>query len=130
MSGFVGSTPVLQIAVRNPFLKLGFPSEGTVVGVVDTGYDGFLAVPGEIFSVLGLDKVSPSTRVVVTGDGRPLELLSSPASVEVPELPRTFDGYVETAAGLEEVLVGTRLLRELRLTLDYRGGMASFQACR
>jgi len=130
VSALLRETPVLRIAIRNPFLELDFPSRGTVMGVIDTGYDGFVAVPEGVFSALGLDKISPFRRTVLTADGRPLELTVSLASVDVPDLGRSFAGPAETAAGVDEILVGTRLLRDLKLTLDYCARIVKVEGCR
>jgi len=52
------------------------------------------------------------------------------ASAELPSVGRTFDGPVESAEGLGELLAGTRLLRGLKLTLDYCTGEVRAEACR
>lgn len=121
---------MIRISLRNPFFGTQYPSRGTALSVVDTGYDGFVAVPKDVFSHLGLDKLSPSRRTVVAADGHPLEMSSSLASANIPDLGRTFDGPIESAEGLDELLVGTRLLRELRVTLDYCTGTARVETCR
>jgi clan AA aspartic protease len=130
VSGFLSGTPVIRLVIRNPFLGLRYPQAGAAMAVLDTGYDGFVALPGEIFSSLGLGEVSPSEREAVVADGRVVHLRSSPASADLPDLGETLDGAVETAEGMAEVLVGTRLLRSLKVTLDYCAGVASSALCR
>jgi clan AA aspartic protease len=130
LSSFLGDTPTLRLSVKNHLLGLSYPSSGTAVGVVDTGYDGFLAVSDEIFSALGLDKLPSSSRTVLTADGRPLSLASSFASVLPLGLGQALDGPVEAGPGIGEILVGTRLLRRFNLGLDYCARVFKIERCR
>ncbi|PNV77825.1 MAG: clan AA aspartic protease, partial [Thermoproteota archaeon] len=37
-------TPVVGIAVRNPFADRRYLEEGKILAVIDTGYEGFLLI--------------------------------------------------------------------------------------
>ncbi|MDE1854273.1 MAG: hypothetical protein KGI38_11090 [Thaumarchaeota archaeon] len=130
MSSFVGATPAVRLSVRNHLLGLSYPTVGSALGVVDTGYDGFLAVPAEIFSALGLDKLPSASRTVLAADGRPLKLASSFASVSLLGVGQSLDGPVESGPGMGEILVGTRLLRRFNIKLDYCSGVFRIERCR
>ncbi len=129
MSSFAGRTPRLMLTVKNEFLGLSFPSSGAAAGVVDTGFDGFLAVPGFAFSELGMDQMQSTTTDGVTADGRRIELRSCMGCVTLLGTRKTHDGPVVTGPGIREILVGTGLLRTLRLKLDYCTGTFGVEEC-
>lgn len=54
MSGLLGLTPTLRVVLRNPLLGKRYPEGGEALAVVDTGYEGFIALPWEVFSALSL----------------------------------------------------------------------------
>lgn len=130
MSGFAHATPLLGIAVENYIAKKRYPVEGRTLAVVDTGYEGFVAVPRRIFDALSLGGLSPTSRRVRTADGRIVASKFSLSTVHLPDQGTSLDGPVETTAGLDEILVGTSLLSRFRLTLDYCLETASLQRCR
>ncbi len=119
MSSFVGLAPVVRIRVRNVLLKAGYPLEGSVEAIMDTGYAGFLAVPESIFDALSLGKLMTQSRTVELADGRRVRSRVAYGTVELAGMNHEVDGPVETIEGLPEVLVGTRLLSDFRVTLDY-----------
>jgi clan AA aspartic protease len=129
LSSFLGRVPVLQISVRNPFSGAVYPEVGSVQAVVDTGYDGFLVVPQRVYSELHLDSAPASKRNVFTADGRRVEMKSSLASVGVTGTGKSYDGPVETAPGVDEVLLGTRLLSGFRVTMNYCAGVFRIEPC-
>jgi clan AA aspartic protease len=86
---------------------------------MDTGYEGFVAVPPSIFGALGLDKMMVQSRTVEVADGRGVRSRVAYGTVELEGVEREVDGPVETFEGLTEVLVGARLLSKFRVTLDY-----------
>ncbi|MDG6939879.1 MAG: hypothetical protein JRN39_05720 [Nitrososphaerota archaeon] len=121
---------MLGIVLKDPFLDRSFPTRGTVMAVVDTGYDGFVAVPEDVFAKAGFAQLSPTRRLVVTADGHPLEMVSAMGSVGLPELGLSVGGPVESAPGMEEILVGTMLLRGFKVTLNYCVSAAGLEICR
>ena len=42
---FLDGTPALEIIIRNPIADKSFPSEGEVIAILDTGFEGFLLIP-------------------------------------------------------------------------------------
>ena len=130
MSSFVGLAPVVRIRVRNVLLKKGYPSEGSVEAVMDTGYGGFLAVPEPVFDALSLGKLMTESRSVELADGRKVRSKVAYGTVDLVGMDREVDGPVETIEGLTEVLLGTRLLSHFRVRLDYCLRAVSFDPCR
>ena len=130
MSGFVGLVPAFRLRLRNIPLKTEYPSNGSVEAIVDTGYEGFLAVPSSIFRAVRLDEIVTRQAVVEVADGRRLQSEVAYGTVELDGVKGEFDGPVETLAGLGEVLVGVRLLSEFRFTLDYCTRAVSVNPCR
>lgn len=105
--------------LENILLDRTYPSDGFVEGIVDTGYQGFIAVPRNVFVSLSMPLLRTVNRTVRLADGSRLTsevgqgtALVSGAGVEV-------DGPIETIPGLAEVLVGTQFLSRFRLELDY-----------
>ena len=130
MSGFVGLVPAFRLRLRNIPLKTEYPSNGSVEAIVDTGYEGFLAVPSSIFRAVRLDEIVTRQAMVEVVDGRRLQSEVAYGTVELDGVKGEFDGPVETLAGLGEVLVGVRLLSEFRFTLDYCTRAVSVNPCR
>jgi len=130
LSGFVGLVPAFRLRLRNIPLKTEYPSNGSIEAIVDTGYEGFLAVPSSIFRAVRLDEIVTRQAVVEVADGRRLQSEVAYGTVELDGVKGEFDGPVETLAGLGEVLVGVRLLSEFRFTLDYCTRAVSVNPCR
>jgi len=130
LSGFVGLVPAFRLRLRNIPLKTEYPSNGSVEAIVDTGYEGFLAVPSSIFRAVRLDEIVTRQAMVEVVDGRRLQSEVAYGTVELDGVKGEFDGPVETLAGLGEVLVGVRLLSEFRFTLDYCTRAVSVNPCR
>jgi clan AA aspartic protease len=129
LSSFVGLTPALRVKLRNLPLGTEYPRGGSLEAVVDTGYGGFLAVPRDIFDALDLHKMVTRPRRVEVADGRVVQSVVAYGTVELEEASREVDGPIETIEGLAEVLVGTRLLSDFRVTLDYCLRTASIKPC-
>jgi len=130
MSGFVGLVPAVRVRLRNLPLKIEYPSDGSIEAVMDTGYEGFVAVPPSIFAALGLDKMMAGSRTVEVADGRGVRSRVAYGTVELEGMNSEIDGPVETFEGLTEVLVGTRLLSDFRVTLDYCLRTVAINQCR
>jgi clan AA aspartic protease len=120
----------MGIVLENYFARRRYPAEGRTLAVVDTGYEGFVAVPQRVFESLSLGGPNSTRRRVRTADGRIVTSKSSLSTVHLPDQGTSLDGPVETLAGLDEILVGTSLLSRFRVTLDYCLGGASIQRCR
>jgi clan AA aspartic protease len=129
LSGFAGLVPAVRIRLRNLPLKMDYPSDGSIEAIVDTGYEGFLAVPTSIFRALHLDEMVTRRAMVEVADGRKLRSNVAYGTVELDGVKGEIDGPVETVEGLREVLVGVRLLSEFRVTLDYCLRVVSIHPC-
>jgi len=119
VSGFVGLVPAVRLRLRNLPLRVEYPSAGSIEAVMDTGYEGFIAVPPSIFEALALDKMMARSRTVEVADGRGVRSRVAYATVELEGVKKEIDGPVETFEGLTEVLIGAHLLSDFRVTLDY-----------
>ena len=129
MSGFLGLVPMVRLRLLNLALKAAYPSDGLLEAVVDTGYEGFVAVPNSVFSALRLDEMRTLRATVEVADGRKVSSKVAYGTVKVEGMRVEVDGPVETVEGLSEVLVGVRLLSEFRVTLDYCLRMLSVDPC-
>ena len=130
MSAFVGQTPVVRLRLENLFLKKSYPAEGFVEGVVDTGYDGFVAVPRTAFESLSLGLLKSPGRGVRLADGSRVKSQVGLGTALVVGTGTEVDGPIESIPGLGEVLVGTRFLSRFRLSLDYCLRRAELKICR
>lgn len=129
MSFFVGSTPFVRLVLRNKFSASVFPTGGPAAVVVDTGYDGFLAVPGSVFKALGLGDGPSNSREGTAADGRRIAIRSALATAELYLTSTRFDGFVDTWEGMDEFLVGTEFLRGFKATLDYCSNVFRLAPC-
>ena len=129
MSSLLDHTPVLRLRLENHLLDKSQPRKGFMAGTVDTGYQGFVAVPQAVFDSLSMPMLSTSRRIVRLADGSELESEVGQVSVVVAGLGVEIDGPVETIPGLAEVLVGTKFLSRFRLELDYCLRRVSLRPC-
>jgi len=116
MSHLVDHTLVVELAVRNPFAGKVFPRNGTVFAVVNTGYEGFLLIPGDVFEEL-FSELESEKRELILADGR--KLISRGVYGEVLLGRRVLEGFVETIEGLDEFVAGVDLLKSFRIEVDY-----------
>ena len=118
MSGLIGLTPVVRLRVENLLLGKRYPQSGWAEAVIDTGYQGFVAVPRGAFASLSIPRPWTSERSVRLADGSVLRSEMGPGTATV-DSEAEVDGPIETLPGLAEVLVGTQFLSRFRLELDY-----------
>ncbi len=130
MSIFAGSTPTVLVSVENVFSGVRYPEAGETPAVVDTGFEGFLGVPGSLFERLGLALPHPRERTLVTADGKEIPTQGAFARLAFPSSRTVLEGLVETWPGLDEVLLGTEALRAFRVELDYCIRRISMTKCR
>jgi clan AA aspartic protease len=127
MSHLVDHTLVVELAVRNPFTGKVFPSNGTVFAVVDTGYEGFLLIPGDVFEKL-FGELESEKRELILADGR--KLISRGVYGEVLLGRKVLEGFVETIEGLDEFVTGIDLLKSFRIEVDYCLKSVRLKVCR
>jgi clan AA aspartic protease len=129
MSGLLNLTPTLRIVIENPLLGKSYPPTGELVAVVDTGYEGFLAVPREVFASLSLDELQQEKRTLILANGTALGSEGAYGTLRVPAVPLKADGLVETYEGLEEVLLGVEALSSSKVLLDYCSRRIKVERC-
>jgi len=129
MSSVLGLTPVVRLKLENHLLEKSYPAKGFVEGIVDTGYQGFVAVPNPVFDSLSLPNLTTSRRRVRLADSSELKSEVGQGSAVVAGLGVEVDGPVETIQGLAEVLVGTQFLSRFRIELDYCLRRLSLSPC-
>ncbi len=129
-SYFLEGTPVLEIVIRNPIMNKTFPVEDKVVAVIDTGFEGFLLVPKDIFEKLSFDQLAVDERRLILANGQYIRSVGTYGEVVVPNLGIKFDGFIETIEGAEEIVVGTNLIENLKLVLDYCVRRMEVGACK
>jgi clan AA aspartic protease len=83
--------------------------------LVDTGFNGSLVIPGHVASELNLRFEGLEEFYSVTGE----MFFASAYSVEIDWLGKTIRVPVATSPELNEALLGSYMLKECRLTIDY-----------
>lgn len=129
-SYFLDGTPVLRIIIKNPIMGKIFPSEGTVIAILDTGFEGFLLLPEAIFKELSFDQLSTEQRQLVLANALPIRSNGTFGDVIIPSLKDQLSGFIETIKGVEEIVIGTELMKNLRLTLDYCARRTEIVGCK
>jgi clan AA aspartic protease len=119
----------MRIVIENPLLGKLYPTEGAVVAVIDTGYEGFLGVPGGIFQSLSLSELKLQKRTLLFANGSHLTAEGAYSTVRLPEMSVSVDGFVETYAGLNEILLGAEALANFRIMLNYCSKRIKLEKC-
>ena len=115
----LGESILVPLAIESPPTGRRYPEEEReVLAVLDTGYTGFVLVPGDVFEALDLGQLEPVRGVGRTADGREIELMGNYAVVEVPDIGLRAEGLVETAPDVEEILLGTEWLGNVILVVE------------
>lgn len=107
-----------------------FPVEDKVVAVIDTGFEGFLLVPKDVFEKLSLNQLAVDERRIILANGQLTQSVGTYGEVIVPNLGVKFDGFIETIGGVEEIVIGADLIENLRLILDYCTRRIEVEACK
>jgi len=127
---FIDKTPFIEIALENPFMEIRYPEEGFILGVVDTGYEGFLLVPMDIFNKLGFNQLKTIKRSLILPNGEEVESMGYYGKITAESLGVSIDGYIETFEGIGEIIVGPEVLAYFHLALDYCKGILSLRPCK
>ena len=109
---------LVPITLSNPLLGSDYPTDGSVMAALDTGYTGFILVPYAIFRALRLDQLKPIITRGELADGRSIELQAAYGALRIPELPFEEEGLIETNPEITEILLGMRAMKRLRSTID------------
>ncbi|RLE99635.1 MAG: clan AA aspartic protease [Thermoprotei archaeon] len=124
----LGLTPVVWIRVRNPLLGRAYPGEGEAMAVIDTGYEGFLALPRDAFESLGLGELRLEERLLLLPGGRAVKARGVYVSVDVGGA--TVYGFAETFEGLDELVLGQEFLANFKLVVDYCSASVALIPCK
>ena len=103
----------------NSLLGTAYPERGDVLGILDTGYTGFILLPEATFDQLRLSELDIKKTPALSADGREVELLGAYGTVAFSEAGILVDGLVQTCEGASELLVGTDALRRIRVIMDF-----------
>jgi len=95
-----------------------YPTEGSVMAVIDTGFTGFLLVPPETFGALRLDELTPRRVKGQLANGTSIDLQAAYGIIEIPEIRFEDEGLVESNPHIKETLLGLRAMRKLRTVID------------
>jgi clan AA aspartic protease len=129
LSDLLGLTPTMRIFVRNPLLGRRYPEEGQVIAVVDTGYEGFVALPRDVFTSLSFNELQTERRRLVLANGDVLSAEGAYGAFGALDVPLDADGFVETYEGLDEVLLGVEALSRAKVLLDYCSRRVKVERC-
>ena len=108
--------PFLEISVENPFNGVVYPENGKVLAVVDTGYEGFLMLPKDIFKLLGFDELGLEERKLLLPDGNFIISRGTFGIVRVGDFK--CEGFIEMS-NVDELILGIDFLSNFRVKLDY-----------
>jgi len=130
MSIIIDNTPYLEILIENPFLRKKYPENGYVLATIDTGYKGFLLIPRDIYNELDFNILEGLERTLILPDKRAVESIGVYGKVLVPSLKISLEGFIESISGIDEVVVGSDLLRNFMISLDFCTGTIDLKECR
>jgi clan AA aspartic protease len=119
----------MRVVLRNPILGRRYPEDGQVLAVIDTGYEGFLALPRDIFESLLFNQLQLERRRLLLANGANLVSEGAYGSLSAPDLALNVDGFIETYEGLGEVLLGVETLERSKVLLDYCTRRVKVEAC-
>lgn len=108
--------PFLEISVENPFNGVVYPENGKVLAVVDTGYEGFLMLPKDIFKLLGFDELGLEERKLLLPDGNFIISRGTFGIVRVGDFK--CEGFIEMS-NVDELILGIDFLSNFRVKFDY-----------
>jgi len=120
----------LRAVLENPLLGERYPREGDVLVLVDTGYEGFMAVPEDVFKALRLGELVTEEGEIVLPNKQVVATRATYAAVKVVEAGVVVEGLFETFEELDELVAGQELLSSLRLVIDYCRGRVEVAACK
>lgn len=104
---------VVPIKLSNPFLDVTYPADGTILAILDTGYEGFVMVPQATFNILRLNELRSRPVTLIVADGRKLLFKEVLGLLEFPAVDIRAEGAIQTYSGAKETLIGMSALRQL-----------------
>ncbi len=119
MSNLLDGIPVIEVILENPFFDVKYPKNESVLGVFDTGYEGFAIVPERVFEELKMNELRLHRRKIMLPNGELEESVGTYGRIRIVDLNITKDGFIETSKGVNEIVLGIEFANGLMLTLDY-----------
>ncbi len=86
--------------------------------VVDTGFEGFLLLPWEIFREAGFAELKPIHTMLIGPEGKRFDSKGAYGSIEFPALGKEAEGIIDSSRGAKECLLGVQGLEGLVLEVD------------
>lgn len=130
MSIIIDNTPYLEILIENPFSRKRYPENGYLLAVIDTGYEGFLLIPRDVYNDLDFNVLEGLERMLILPDKRDVKSIGVYGKVLIPSLKIGLEGFIESISGIDEVVAGSSLLRNFRVFLDFCTGTIDLKECR
>jgi len=130
MSIIIDNTPYLEILIENPFSRRNYPEDGYVLATIDTGYEGFLLIPKDVYNELDFNILEGLERTLILPDKRDVKSIGVYGKVLIPSLKIGLEGFIESISGIDEVVVGSDLLRNFMIFLDFCTGTIDLKECR
>ena len=96
------------------FIKLKGHVKKRILAVVDTGFNGYLAVPKNMIRKQGWQLIGSEKYEVATGELKTFEVFLGEIEWDKKDLP-----VYALVTNSEDVLVGTKLLKKSVLTVDF-----------
>jgi len=113
---FIKNGYYVPIRIVNPILGREYPENANLLALVDTGFDGFLIIPEDIFSQLGLD-ILVSEEPFIRGICCKLRAKRAPIRLIFSEFDFVIDGDCLTFSGSREVIIGLDALSEIEMRI-------------
>lgn len=112
----IDGTPVIEILIENPLLKKTYPEEGAVAAIIDTGYEGFLLIPGDISNHLGFNQMKTLKRQLILPNGEAIDAEGFYGKITLTQINQSLEGYIETIKNQTGIILGTQAIKNLELT--------------
>ncbi|MFW5936194.1 MAG: clan AA aspartic protease, partial [Candidatus Hadarchaeota archaeon] len=95
MNFLLQGVPFLEVSIENPFMELIYPENGKFLAIFDTGYEGFLLLPKDIFKELKFDELQLEERKLMLPDGSLVRSRGTFGNVRLGK-DTLCDGFIET----------------------------------
>ena len=96
----------IPIAISNPLKKARYPERGAVLALIDTGFDGFLLIPKDIFQAV---QAIPVEKATIEGVCCETTAIVAPIRIIIEELNLAIDGECITYEESKEIIIGSPL---------------------
>ena len=105
----------VPIVISNPLSGKKYPEKGEILALIDTGFDGFLIIPEDIFNSLDALATHEAT---ITGICCRVKAKISPIRIVIKDLNLSIDGECLTYEEAKEIILGIEALYKIRITFN------------